>query len=193
PPQTLQSGPTPPPTPVPTPTAAPVATATPRPTATPGPNPNDTDGDGIPNGIDNCPTVANPDQHDMDHDGIGDVCDPDADGDGISNSDEIAHGTDPLNPDTDGDGVNDDKDNCPTVPNQDQADSNQDGIGDACSHGGINNNPNPSDNLPGGARMGGGGGLCSLSMLSVPSSVPWFYLSGFSLLFGTAWFRRNKK
>lgn len=36
-------------------------------------------------------------------------------------------------PDTDGDGIPDDFDNCPTIANTDQADSNSDGIGDACS------------------------------------------------------------
>jgi hypothetical protein len=35
-------------------------------------------------------------------------------------------------PDQDGDGVPDDIDNCPTVPNPDQADSNLNDIGDAC-------------------------------------------------------------
>jgi hypothetical protein len=34
--------------------------------------------------------------------------------------------------DTDGDGVPDETDNCPTVSNPDQADSNGNGIGDAC-------------------------------------------------------------
>jgi hypothetical protein len=35
--------------------------------------------------------------------------------------------------DTDGDGVPDYRDNCPSIPNPDQADSNEDGIGDACA------------------------------------------------------------
>ena len=35
-------------------------------------------------------------------------------------------------PDTDGDGVYDDTDNCPTIPNPNQADSDNDGIGDEC-------------------------------------------------------------
>ncbi len=37
-----------------------------------------------------------------------------------------------LDPDTDGDGVGDFTDNCPTIFNPDQADSNNNGIGDAC-------------------------------------------------------------
>ncbi|MFO0874187.1 MAG: GEVED domain-containing protein [Phycisphaerales bacterium] len=42
-------------------------------TSTCGPNP-DTDFDGVPDVIDNCPTVSNPTQADSDGDGIGDAC-----------------------------------------------------------------------------------------------------------------------
>src|SRR2546426_5662364 len=36
----------------------------------------DSDGDGIPDAADNCPEVPNPDQSDLDGNGVGDVCDP---------------------------------------------------------------------------------------------------------------------
>lgn len=67
----------------------------------------DADGDGFNHDTDNCRLVYNPDQADMDHDGIGDVCDDDIDGDGLTNAQETALGTDPRNPDTDGDGLTD--------------------------------------------------------------------------------------
>ena len=71
----------------------------------------DTDADGVPDSVDNCIDVPNPDQSDSDGDGLGDRCDGDLDGDGVA---EL-------------------EDNCPTVFNPDQLDSNLDGRGDACS------------------------------------------------------------
>lgn len=41
------------------------------------------DTDIVPDDVDNCPNVANPDQADLDCDGVGDACDPDKDGDAI--------------------------------------------------------------------------------------------------------------
>lgn len=61
----------------------------------------------------------------------------DSDGDGEPNATD-AFPDDPAEwLDTDGDTVGDNRDNCPEVANLDQADSNQDNIGDACSEDGF--------------------------------------------------------
>ena len=65
-------------------------------------------------GPDNCPGVAGDNQADQDGDGLGDACDSDIDGDGVSNDAETARGTDPRQADTDGDHVPDGIDLCPT-------------------------------------------------------------------------------
>lgn len=76
-------------------------------------NPNyliaDIDNDGVPDIRDNCVSISNPDQQDINNNGRGDVCD-DFDQDGLINS----------------------KDNCPDNPNRDQRDTDSDGIGDIC-------------------------------------------------------------
>jgi len=52
----------------------------------------DHDDDGVPDVLDSCPEVANPDQADQDHDGLGDACDPDKDGDGFADTAGISGG-----------------------------------------------------------------------------------------------------
>jgi len=69
---------------------------------------------------DNCIAVDNPDQSDVDDDGMGDACDV---------CPEIADGG---QVDSDGDGIGDACDDCPTVANADQDDADGDGIGTAC-------------------------------------------------------------
>jgi hypothetical protein len=65
----------------------------------------DSDGDGINDDVDNCPLIPNYDQNDTDTDGLGDVCDPDIDGDGVDNeSDAFPYDANETT-DTDGDGI----------------------------------------------------------------------------------------
>ncbi|NIQ19395.1 MAG: hypothetical protein GTN95_04150, partial [Gammaproteobacteria bacterium] len=83
------------------------------------PDQADLDGDGVDEACDNCPGFFNPWQEDGDGDGIGDSCDACPD--------------DPGN-DADGDGLCGDIDVCPMVANPDQADLDGDGVGDPCDN-----------------------------------------------------------
>ncbi|HVG39473.1 MAG TPA: thrombospondin type 3 repeat-containing protein, partial [Pyrinomonadaceae bacterium] len=53
----------------------------------------DTDNDGVIDRNDNCPTVPNPSQADLDNDGQGDACDADDDGDGVNDNVDACPGT----------------------------------------------------------------------------------------------------
>jgi hypothetical protein len=95
----------------------------------------DKDGDGVADDEDNCPTTANSNQADTDHDGQGDACDPDDDDDGILDGvDKCPTTYNPDQADADLDGKGDVCDNCPTTPNPDQADTDKDGVGDVCDN-----------------------------------------------------------
>ncbi len=123
----------------------------------------DTDGDTVMDTIDNCPNDPNTDQSDVDGDLLGDVCDPDADNDGLLNTEEAnyqtnplvddtdvdglldgaevnVHGTDPTRPDTDSDGVSDgDEVNIYNI------DPNVSNLGDVGPRGNPDNQLNAAD------------------------------------------------
>ncbi len=105
----------------------------------------DDDGDGVADTADNCPLIANANQLNTDGDGMGDMCDTDDDNDGVLDTsdafplnaaesidldgDGIGNNTDT---DDDGDSFIDTADNCPLISNANQADVDNDGMGDVC-------------------------------------------------------------
>ncbi len=110
------------------------------------PENNDLDDDLVQDQLDNCPTIANPDQANVDGDALGDACDDDDDGDGLldgadncprnANADQLDTDGDAVgdacDDDDDGDGLLDGADNCPRTSNADQANLDGDALGDVC-------------------------------------------------------------
>ena len=106
----------------------------------------DSDNDGISNDQDLCPDQYDPEESDLDGDGLGDACDPDADNDGLDNEDDncilVANPDqtdrdqdlvgDACDDDLDGDGILNFSDNCAALPNPDQRDLDLNGLGDIC-------------------------------------------------------------
>jgi hypothetical protein len=93
------------------------------------PGTQDQDADGFIDTLDNCPFDHNPVQSDLDNDYIGNICDPDIDGDGLMNVDETILGTDPLDSDSDDDTFSDGDDAYPLNSNKwlSDGDINNDG------------------------------------------------------------------
>ena len=92
----------------------------------------DSDGDDVYDFQDNCPSVSNADQANLDGDAFGDACDSDIDGDGVDNTLDAFPNDATESSDSDSDNVGDNSDNCMNDANADQANLDGDALGDTC-------------------------------------------------------------
>lgn len=114
---------------------------------------NDFDADGVPNAIDNCPTIANANQTDTNNLGVGDAC-------------RLLDGNQGVDPDNDEiltwDPVSNEVDNCPDVFNPDQEDNDNDTVGNACIIAkALDNCPQTLNNDQGDTDGDGVGNACA--------------------------------
>lgn len=123
----------------------------------------DTDSDGVAQHYDNCPDVSNPDQADLNDNGLGDACDnsdndsslDDVDNCPLTDNEDQAETGFGVGAgdacDLDDDGARDAVDNCPFDDNQDQANLDGDSFGDDCDNDadgdGAVNGANDSDDF----------------------------------------------
>ena len=119
----------------------------------------DPDGDGVEyrqKKADNYPSISNPDQSDIDHDGLGDVCDNcpsksnpdqgDRDKDDVGDVCDNCKDKDNKNQkNADGDPFGDACDNCKDERNDDQGDDDSDGIGNTCDNCRQTDNPDQAE------------------------------------------------
>jgi hypothetical protein len=107
----------------------------------------DLDQDGVPDGSDICPAAYDPGQEDYDSDGLGDVCDPDADDDMLSNTLESSLGYNWLDPDSDNDGLEDYVEHYGMTDPLD-ADSDNDGIHDGVEDADLDGYTDAGETVP---------------------------------------------
>ncbi len=99
----------------------------------------DADDDTICDRVDNCVDKANANQLDRDRDGVGDLCDAKI---GVADGSQPCAGIGGDDDDDDWCGIDD---NCPTLANKDQKDTDRDGIGDVCDQDTCDGLDNDSD------------------------------------------------
>jgi hypothetical protein len=90
---------------------------------------SDADGDGVEDALDNCESIVNSGQSDLDSDNLGDACDDDIDGDGVENDSDDFPEDAAETTDSDGDGVGDNEDAFDFDATE-SGDLDLDGIGD---------------------------------------------------------------